>query len=198
VISREGDSVLLQWLRDTAFRFFPLVQHPELGLALHPIDLATNKVLALVGRLEVRDWVDLIECSERLQPLAYLAWAACGKDPGFSPLAILEHAARTARYSNDEVASLEFAGDAPTAGELSRPRSKPANSSSTPAPSAAPFRSSCCEVSRARRALREAGQPQSRDSMEHILATVEVSEKNSFRYAPPERVAAPGRSAAPP
>jgi hypothetical protein len=119
-VSREGESVLVQWVRDSAYRFFPLVQHPELGLTLHPFDLATNKVLALVGRLEVRDWVDTIECSERLQPLGYLAWAACGKDPGFSPLALIEHAARTARYSSEEVGTLSFAGPSPDAADLSR------------------------------------------------------------------------------
>lgn len=79
------DAVLMEWARDSAFRFFPLVTHPDFGLTLHPIDLATNKVLALVGRLEARDWIDLILCSEQVQPLGYLAWAACGKDPGFSP-----------------------------------------------------------------------------------------------------------------
>ena len=52
------ESVRMEWARDSAFRFFPLVEHPEFGLVLHPFDLATNKVLALVGRLEVRDWVD--------------------------------------------------------------------------------------------------------------------------------------------
>ena len=119
-VSRGGEEVLLQWVRDSAYRFFPLVQHPDLGLTLHPFDLATNKVLALVGRLEVRDWVDTIECGERLQPLGYLAWAACGKDPGFSPLALVEHAARTARYSADEVQMLAFAGSPPDAGDLSR------------------------------------------------------------------------------
>jgi hypothetical protein len=119
-VSRKEEAVLLQWVRDSAYRFFPLVQHPELGLTLHPFDLATNKVLALVGRLEVRDWVDTIECSERLQPLGYLAWAACGKDPGFSPLALVEHAARTARYSSEEVATLAFAGPPPNAADLSR------------------------------------------------------------------------------
>lgn len=119
-VSRDGEAVLLQWVRDSAYRFFPLVEHPDLGLALHPFDLATNKVLALVGRLEVRDWVDVIHCSERLQPFGYLAWAACGKDPGFSPAAILEHAARTGRYSAEEVASLAFAGPPPDPGELSR------------------------------------------------------------------------------
>jgi hypothetical protein len=113
-------SVRMEWARDSAYRFFPLMRHDELGLTLHPFDLATNKVLALVGRLEVRDWVDAILCAERVQPLGYLAWAACGKDPGFSPEAILEAAARSARYSADEVAELAFDGAPPDAGELSR------------------------------------------------------------------------------
>ncbi len=46
-ISRGDDSVLMQWARDSAYRFFPLVRHEDLGLVLHPFDLATNKVLAL-------------------------------------------------------------------------------------------------------------------------------------------------------
>jgi hypothetical protein len=112
------DRVLLQWARDSAYRFFPLVRHEDLGLTLHPFDLATNKVLALVGRLEVRDWIDVIECHRRVQPLGYLAWAACGKDPGFSPLSLLEHAARTARYSRAEVAALAFSGPPPDAAAL--------------------------------------------------------------------------------
>ena len=119
-VGREGQTVVMQWARDSAFRFFPLVQHDEMGLTLHPFDLATNKVLALVGRLEARDWIDVIECHQRLQPLGYLAWAACGKDPGFSPAAILEHAARTARYSAAEVEQLSFAGPPPEVGRLSR------------------------------------------------------------------------------
>jgi hypothetical protein len=53
-----------------------LVEHEELGLVLHPFDLATNKVLALVGRLEVRDWVDVIECNDRIQPFGYQT--SCG------------------------------------------------------------------------------------------------------------------------
>jgi hypothetical protein len=107
-------------VRDSAFRFFPLVEHPELGLTLHPFDLATNKVLALVGRLEVRDWIDVIECSERLQPFGYLAWAASGKDPGFGPAAILEHGGRSGRYSAPEIAALSFAGPPPDAAVLSK------------------------------------------------------------------------------
>jgi hypothetical protein len=119
-VALRGDRVRMEWARDSAFRFFPLVEHDELGLTLHPFDLATNKVLALVGRLEARDWVDVLECDQGLQPLGYLTWAACGKDPGFGPTSILEHAARTARYSAEEVAQLSFAGPAPDVGFLSR------------------------------------------------------------------------------
>ncbi len=104
----------------SAYRFFPLVEHEELGLTLHPFDLATNKVLALIGRLEVRDWIDVIACDERLPPLRYLAWAACGKDPGFSPLGVIDHARRSSHYSSDEVASLAFDGAPPDPADLSR------------------------------------------------------------------------------
>src|SRR6266581_8709770 len=94
-ISMAGESVVMQWTADSAFRFLPLLQHEDFGLTLHPFDLATNKVLALVGRLEARDWIDVIESHDRLQPLGYLAWAACGKDPGFGPRSILEGARRS-------------------------------------------------------------------------------------------------------
>ncbi len=114
-VSRGTERVLLQWLQDSAYRFFPLVRSAIFGLTLHPFDLATNKVLALVGRLEVRDWIDTIESSERIQPLGYLAWAASGKDPGFNPASILEHASRSARYSREEVSSLRFDGSPPDA-----------------------------------------------------------------------------------
>ncbi len=114
------DMVRLEWARDSAFRFFPLQEHEDLGLTLHPFDLATNKVLALVGRLEVRDWVDVIASDEHIQPLGYLAWAASGKDPGFGPGAILEIAARTSRYSADEVQQLTYTDRPPDAADLGR------------------------------------------------------------------------------
>jgi len=81
---------LVQWTVDSAYRFFPLVRDDTLGLALHPFDLATNKVLALVGRLEARDWIDVIGCPSRLQELGSLMEAACGKDPGLNPELILK------------------------------------------------------------------------------------------------------------
>lgn len=119
-VGRGGERVRLEWARDSAFRFFPLQRHDELGLTLHPVDLATNKVLALVGRLEARDWIDVIASHERLQPLGCLAWAACAKDPAFGPAAILDGAARSGRYSSEEIRQLSFAGPPPDAAQLAR------------------------------------------------------------------------------
>lgn len=113
LIARGGQSVLLQWVRDSAFRFFPLLPHPDLGLTLHPFDLATNKILALVGRIEARDWVDALECHRHVSPLGLLAWAACGKDEGWNPQLILEEAARNGRASPLEWQQLEWQGAAP-------------------------------------------------------------------------------------
>jgi hypothetical protein len=121
VEARVGDptaTVLVQWARDSAFRFFPLVEHDVFGLALHPFDLATNKLLALVGRREPRDWIDIVECHGKVQSLGYLAWAAAGKDPGFSPLRIVEECART-RYVQSEIDSLDFDGPTPRAADVS-------------------------------------------------------------------------------
>jgi len=118
-VSSGDRTLIVEWARDSAFRFFPLVEHAELGATLHPFDLATNKILALAGRLEARDWIDAIACDERLQPLGYLAWAACAKDPGFTPPGLLDQMGR-ARFSTAEVSALAFNGAAPSAAELSQ------------------------------------------------------------------------------
>lgn len=101
-VSRGGESTDIQWARDSAYRFFPLVEDPLLGLTLHPFDLATNKVMALAGRREPRDLIDTITCHDRLQPFSFLAWAACGKDPGFNPSFLIEFVARV-RYVQSEL-----------------------------------------------------------------------------------------------
>ena len=120
VVGKGSDTVLMQWTRDSAFRFFPLVRHEELGLVLHPFDLATNKLLAMAGRLEIRDWIDVITSHKQIQSLGYLAWAACGKDPGFSPLSILEEVGRSGRYTHAELDGLCFDGVAPLLSDLMR------------------------------------------------------------------------------
>jgi hypothetical protein len=118
VVRAGQESVLLQWVQDSAYRFFPLVEHPVLGLALHPFDLATNKVLAMAGRLEPRDWIDVINCDASIQPFGLLVWAACGKDPGYGPAALLGEARRSGHYSRVEIESLAFDGAPPSIDDL--------------------------------------------------------------------------------
>lgn len=117
-VSDGRETEVLQWVQDSAYRFFPLVESEVFGLTLHPLDHATNKVLALAGRRKARDWVDALQCHRALQPLGYLAWAAAGKDPGLSPSFILEQAART-RYAQAELDRLSFEGPTPSAAGLS-------------------------------------------------------------------------------
>ena len=50
VASRADGSTALQWVQDSAYRFFPLVEDELLGLTLHPFDLATNKIRVRVRR----------------------------------------------------------------------------------------------------------------------------------------------------
>lgn len=117
---RKGRSaVIVQWAVDSAFRFFPLVRDPSSLPALHPFDLATNKALALIGRLEPRDWIDLLSCHEKIQHLGLLCWAACGKDPGANPSLILSEAGRSGRYTQVEIDGLSFEGRPPDAAALS-------------------------------------------------------------------------------
>jgi len=116
-VIRGGDQTLMQWARDSAFRFFPLIVDEVMGLTLHPFDLATNKVLAMAGRLEPRDWIDVINCDLGIQPLGFLVWAACGKDPGFNPKSLLAAASRS-HYSQAEIDALDFEGPQPNASTL--------------------------------------------------------------------------------
>jgi hypothetical protein len=118
-VRRAGSAVTVEWAVDSAFRFFPLVRDTTSLPSLHPFDLATNKTLALIGRLEPRDWIDLIACHERIQPLGFLCWAACGKDPGTNPSLIVSEAGRSARYAQVEIDGLAFEGCTPDAAELS-------------------------------------------------------------------------------
>lgn len=80
----------LQWVREGLRGFFTPIPDPELGYRLHFADLAVNKLLACVGRSEVRDYVDLWMIDQLVIPLWRLANAAPGKDIRWSPVSILE------------------------------------------------------------------------------------------------------------
>src|SRR5207245_1639099 len=75
------DHVRLDWANDSAFRFFPVQPDEDLGYCLHPADLAVNKALALAGRSELRDFLDILSIDATYLGLGAVMWAACGKDP---------------------------------------------------------------------------------------------------------------------
>jgi len=77
IVSSDAGRTAVQWVRDSAYRFFPLIEDDLMGLALHPFDLATNKVLTIAARVEARDWIDVLSCHVQLQPLGYLAELLC-------------------------------------------------------------------------------------------------------------------------
>ncbi len=95
-VRRDSESVEIDWAADSAFRFFPIERDPLLGWRLHHFDIATNKALALSARTETRDYVDIVELN-RTFPLPAICWAACGKDPGFTPLSLLKMMRRFAK-----------------------------------------------------------------------------------------------------
>ena len=116
LVRRGDDATRVDWAHDSAWRFMPLVRDDLGGLLLHPVDLAINKVLALAGRDEPRDFVDILDVMERLLPLGPLCWAAVGKDPGLTPLGLLALLQRRGRYRPEDFTRLHLVApfDLPT------------------------------------------------------------------------------------
>ncbi|MGD2071219.1 MAG: nucleotidyl transferase AbiEii/AbiGii toxin family protein [Gemmatimonadota bacterium] len=107
VVRRGERATQIDWARDSAWRFMPVVKDELGGYLLHPVDLATNKVLVLAGRDEPRDFVDVLYVMDHILPLGAVVWAAVAKDPGFNPLSLLEHLRRRGRYRPEDVARLD-------------------------------------------------------------------------------------------
>ena len=108
LVSREGQITKLEWVFDSAFRFFPIERDAEFGYVLNFWDAATNKVLALAGRGELRDYLDVLALHGRQLSLGALAWAAAGKDAGFTPQFLLEEAQRLAHYPAARLAEIQL------------------------------------------------------------------------------------------
>ncbi len=109
IVSKGEESTRIDWAHDSAWRFMPPVRDELGGYLLHDVDLAVNKALALAGRNEVRDFVDILYIHEHILPLGALVWAAVGKDPGFTPLSLLEQLKRRGRYQPADVDRLHLA-----------------------------------------------------------------------------------------
>lgn len=104
-VGKSGEQLKLEWVRDTAFRYFPVVDDEDLGYRLHDIDLAINKCLALANRSAVRDALDIIELDRDVLSLPAIVSAACGKDPGFTPDLMLEMIQRHMIFTPDQLAA---------------------------------------------------------------------------------------------
>jgi hypothetical protein len=106
VVRHAQRSSKIEWVFDSAFRFFPVVPDPELGYSLHFWDVATNKLLALAGRREARDYIDTIFLHEHHLHLGALAWAAAGKDAGMTPELVLDLANRNSKFREEDLADI--------------------------------------------------------------------------------------------
>jgi hypothetical protein len=102
IVDDSVENTRLEWVVDSDFRFFPTVQDPEFGYVLHPVDLATNKIMAAAGRREPRDIVDLVTIHHEILPLGAVAWAAVEKSLGFTPEGLINEVRRLARYTADD------------------------------------------------------------------------------------------------
>ena len=98
----------IEWAHDSAYRFFPVQRDDLCGYRLHDADAATNKVLALAGRDEIRDFVDVLHLHATYLSLGALAWAACGKDPGYTPQFLLDYACRHVAYTQEDLDRLSL------------------------------------------------------------------------------------------
>lgn len=108
VVRKNNEATKVEWAQDSTWRFMPVIESRDFGYQLHPVDLATNKVLALAGREEPRDLIDTLYLHQATLSLGAMVWAAAGKDPGFSPLSLLELLKRRSRIRPEELARLDL------------------------------------------------------------------------------------------
>src|SRR5271168_2369230 len=94
--------MLLEWVTDSSFRFFPTRRDELFGYVLDPVDLATNKASAAADRREPRDVVDLVTIHESILPLGAVISAAVGRFPGLSPEEMLAEITRHSRFTAEE------------------------------------------------------------------------------------------------
>ena len=87
----------------------------------HPVDLATNKIMAAANRRELRDIVDLVTIHETILPLGAVAWAAVEKSLGYTPEGLIAEIRRNSNYPAAEwraLHSTEPIDPIPTMGKL--------------------------------------------------------------------------------
>jgi len=110
-VRRGNGRTKLEWVFDSAFRFFPVEADAAMGWRLNFWDAATNKILALFGRHEFRDYVDALYLHEKRLCLGALIWASAGKDPGLTPELILDWIRRNGFYTAAEIKTVDVLVD---------------------------------------------------------------------------------------
>lgn len=108
IVSLGDDATKVEWSHDSSWRFMPVVADAEVGYQLDPVDLAINKLLALAGRDEPRDFLDILFAHKNILSIGALCWAAVGKDPGFTPRSLLELIRRRGKYRTEDFARLNL------------------------------------------------------------------------------------------
>lgn len=96
------ESVVLEWVADSDFRFFPSQPDELFGYVLHPVDLATNKASAAADRREPRDIIDLLTIHSQILSLGAVITAAVGRFPGMTPEEMLAEITRHSRFTAEE------------------------------------------------------------------------------------------------
>ncbi len=102
IVTQADEATKVEWVHDTAWRFLPAIKDDLVGFTLHPLDLAINKLLALVGRDEPRDFLDTLFVHEKTLSLGAAVWAATAKDPGFTPPMLLGLLRRRGRFHPED------------------------------------------------------------------------------------------------
>lgn len=103
LVGMDRDSTRIDWSFDSDYRFFPMEKDETFGYRLHPVDLATNKIIAAIDRCETRDILDLKTISEGILSLGPVAWAAAEKSPGRSPDMIIQELRRKAAIRQEQL-----------------------------------------------------------------------------------------------
>jgi hypothetical protein len=101
-IGKDGEYIALEWVTDSAFRFFPTQPDALFGYVLHPADLAANKASAAADRRVPRDVMDLVTIHETILPLGAVIAATVGKFPGTTPEEMLAEITRHSRFTAEE------------------------------------------------------------------------------------------------
>lgn len=89
----------LQWTHGLIREFYAPVPDRQFGYRLHFADLAVNKALAAGSRMKKRDFADLWMLDRHVMPLWRMACAVPGKDPDFSPFALVEEISRNWHFA---------------------------------------------------------------------------------------------------